>query len=713
MKRVAPVRPPAAGAKGAAGGPASAASPSRLASGLKARDASAAASFFSSSVTPGRETSGAGGGTFSRQKHVDGDDDTCRGFLSGQVRTIFDSYNSFLEYEADPSPSSGLFGATDASDNVEQDPFLSLREGLLQGTPVNSSVALLRDFLTFKRHPLMDFHPRPREAVKTKPRGPVFTEEHFLANLASFATATDEDAKPTSVILEIASYTSIVEAQREHPFLLALMQAPPAGIDVTISIDNWRQTCACSVEGELLKGTLPPLPSGRHILMFCTRSGYPIPLLLSPLLRGKKDADPTKPLTPVLSIPLMVVRAPQRRQDPSLCYSTLKSRKERPPSAATGPYTAADLEELVAAFSEVKGVAQFIVPRAQGVGPVVDRTGRLISQAKGQDFRVRLADCLNTAAKGKNSPLFGAAETVMIESAHNCDVRIPLPFKASLFNSCAATSRLSIACFHSRIFEFEPYGVLSAQVFTKSRYSDVYTIFSFSLTPKEAGPQASVAYKSQIQTPYIPGLDRFEATERLCADTRFWSYVDGCVPLKNRVAAAFEIDNFATVECPVPQMLRHARNPYRAYPDGLQVAPGVYLFFEAWPNEVLRMPPNFAEESLAPAAAVEAVSEAAKAVRGEKSRGDAGGDAPKKDAAPPPKEEPARGDCRRNGARFGAVRQRGRPPQFFSVTLCVGQHIFSSVMGVEADVVEFIINRWLAFVPNKDAIPDVRNRLPC
>lgn len=38
-------------------------------------------------------------------------------------------------------------------------------------------------------------------------------------------------------------------------------------------------------------------------------------------------------------------------------------------------------------------------------------------------------------------------------------------------------------------------------------------------------------------------------------------------------------------------------------------------------------------------------------------------------------------------------------PQYFSLTLCVGCYLFTSVVGVEAGVLEFIVNRWLHFVP--------------
>ncbi|PHJ22129.1 hypothetical protein CSUI_004022 [Cystoisospora suis] len=424
--------------------------------------------------------------------------------------------------------------------------------------------SLLNEFLTVKKHPLSNFHPLPIEALRGIPAKSRFEDEDTFLFPGDRPTFFGESE--SNFGLQVDSYTSIVEADREHPFLVYLLsEPPPDSMDIFLGIDGRRSAAQCRRQGNILKATLPPLSAGRHFLSLRTNRGNVIPLILpssnrtssssTSLLpvKGSKSLDLTRELTPVYSIPLMAVKAPRKRPEPQLCYSTLRNRTSRPLSAsATGPYTAEDLEELVQATTgAVEGHARFLLPRMQGNGPRIDRTGRLIAEPKGIDFTKRLSRCLNTATKKKKDPDFGGLETILVESAaSNCDVRIPLPFKISLFNSCTPAARLSITCFHSRIFQFEPYGVLSAQIFTKSRYSDVYTVFTFSLTPVDVpGPNAPMPTKQEPDlAPYIPSLDRFEATDRLCADTRFWRYVDGCIPLKNEVASHFVIEDFNHVE---------------------------------------------------------------------------------------------------------------------------------------------------------------------
>ncbi|CBZ53575.1 conserved hypothetical protein [Neospora caninum Liverpool] len=677
MKRIALVRPP----RGTPGPAVSAPATGDRAPGS---NPSVAASFFSSSPSPVPTTTSAsptGRASAANQKPNDGDEDPSASFLAAQIREIFSDYNHYVDYECDRVVGPGAFSTDERDARWDNGP-------LPQGAAASiasreeANASLLQDLLNVKRHPLSDFYPLPLEAIKRKTDKDAlaYTENDFLEQLGALSDPP-EDGRKGAAILEIDSYTSIVEAEREQPFLIGLLQPLPHGLEVVLSIDNWRLRSNCDADATLLKGVLPPLSAGRHFLSVCTRSGYPLALLLRSTQTDEKEKrfkDEFKRIAPVFHMPLMVVRAPRRRQDPQLCYSTLK---QGAPLPATGPYTAADLDALVAASGVMNGAARFVVPRSQGNGPAVDRDGRLVALPKGEDFTARLAECLESATKPKNVPVFGAPETVLVDSAYNCDVRIPLPFKVSLFNSCAATSRLSIACFHSRVFEFEPYGVLSAHIFTKSCYSDIYTIFGFTLTPAEAAPHTALK-RNRARASFTPGLDRFEATERLCADTRFWRYVDGCVPCKNDVAAKFVIEDFDRLECPVPPVLRHARNPYAEYPEGLQIAPGVVFFFEPWPDDVLPVPKRFAGDAYCPASAAAAMQSVDATVSHKsKQTRDAG------------KEEPA-----------GAPPRKGQPkrdPQFFSVTLCIGKYIFNSVLGVEAGVLEFIVNRWLGLVPEK------------
>lgn len=184
---------------------------------------------------------------------------------------------------------------------------------------------------------------------------------------------------------------------------------------------------------------------------------------------------------------------------------------------------------------------------------------------------------------------------------------------------------------------------------------------------------------------------------------------------------------FLSSRCPVPPILRHARNPYREYPPGLQVAPGVFLFFEPWPSEdILPMPKKFsveaAEETADDASPAMAALEKEMAEVGKPSpprarrgggggldrggilsafkavEGAAGGGV----GVGEKKNKKETGENKtRNGGDSSKLQGGEIIPQYFSLTLCVGQYLFTSVVGVEAAVLEFIVNRWLHFVPVK------------
>lgn len=112
----------------------------------------------------------------------------------------------------------------------------------------------------------------------------------------------------------------------------------------------------------------------------------------------------------------------------------------------------------------------------------------------------------------------------------------------------------------------------------------------------------------------------------------------------------------------MPQALRHSTNPFRDYPEGLEIAPYVYLYLERWPEEL-----------------------------------------------PMPKQKPNTLPTQ-GGTSPNAVKERSpnceasscdQENLYYSVTLCVGKFIFQSVLGVHSRAVAFIMNEWLREVRPK------------
>lgn len=127
--------------------------------------------------------------------------------------------------------------------------------------------------------------------------------------------------------------------------------------------------------------------------------------------------------------------------------------------------------------------------------------------------------------------------------------------------------------------------------------------------------------------------------------------------------------------CPVPQSLRHSMNPYKDYPEGLEIAPFVYLYFEPWPEQELPMPQPKAPTEKPETGSGGSSSLAVRAV----------------------------GDRRGKTQSAESAVERGTASgPYFSVTLCVGKYIFSSILGVHIRVLSSIFNDWLRAVPLKE-----------
>ncbi|XP_026191239.1 uncharacterized protein LOC34618393 [Cyclospora cayetanensis] len=509
--------------------------------------------------------------------------------------------------------------------------------------------------------------------------------------------------------------------------------------------------CKAFLVGRTLRATIPPLDPGRHSVTITNSQGETYFVQVGGLPGNSTENSETQ------SLPLVVVAYPPSRKQPRLCYSA-KGMRRRPNrdddaswsfegpfsgAGACGPYTPAELEEFVAATErQMWGPNKPVVPFSNALRSDVKK-GK-----KAQSFDDRLRKCLQMAY-GQRTALTRPAESVpsfVPDDLSEC--RIPLAFKASLYASCQPSTRMAIASFHSQMFEFMPFGVVSAHIFMKSHPSDKITIFAFTITPPDSksklphclfvsasypamwGPLSldvvlvdhfswhystpplfsplsicplcslslslnftavsdsnAVAYYPSVvsafsgrtvpvcsEPPNVASLDRFEASERLCADTRHWRHVDTSVPRKNAEAAAYVFGTSGDSQCPVPQSLRYSKHPHKEYPEGIEIAPYVFLYFEPWPVADLPIPepklPKMKSEG------VHGQSPAPKSVPG--------GTATVK-----PLGTTAADDCAADEGPY------------FSVTLCVGKYIFSSVIGVHRRVLSAIFNDWLKEVPHK------------
>ncbi|OEH76038.1 hypothetical protein cyc_01376 [Cyclospora cayetanensis] len=459
------------------------------------------------------------------------------------------------------------------------------------------------------------------------------------------------------------AYTGVMEAGKEQEFALVLLSRSLPASSLFVCVDR-DILCKAFLVGRTLRATIPPLDPGRHSVTITNSQGETYFVQVGGLPGNSTENSETQ------SLPLVVVAYPPSRKQPRLCYSAKGMRRsfEGPFSGAgaCGPYTPAELEEFVAATErQMWGPNKPVVPFSNALRSDVKK-GK-----KAQSFDDRLRKCLQMAY-GQRTALTRPAESVpsfVPDDLSEC--RIPLAFKASLYASCQPSTRMAIASFHSQMFEFMPFGVVSAHIFMKSHPSDKITIFAFTITPPDSKSRTVPVCS---EPPNVASLDRFEASERLCADTRHWRHVDTSVPRKNAEAAAYVFGTSGDSQCPVPQSLRYSKHPHKEYPEGIEIAPYVFLYFEPWPVADLPIPepklPKMKSEG------VHGQSPAPKSVPG--------GTATVK-----PLGTTAADDCAADEGPY------------FSVTLCVGKYIFSSVIGVHRRVLSAIFNDWLKEVPHK------------
>ncbi|CRG98712.1 conserved Plasmodium protein, unknown function [Plasmodium relictum] len=193
--------------------------------------------------------------------------------------------------------------------------------------------------------------------------------------------------------------------------------------------------------------------------------------------------------------------------------------------------------------------------------------------------------------------------------------RIPILYKKLLYDSCIYENKMAIIHFHSKFFEYDPFNVMSAHIFTKDTLKDGYTIFAFNLIPvfhkeKERSSYTKVDIQKDIEennlfnmlnntekieenkkenTNYISTLLMLKSNETNCADVRMWKYIDTINCKKNNISNNFYInkDSYENVYCPVPKELINNKNVFKKYSEGLKISEKVSIFFESWNDDIL------------------------------------------------------------------------------------------------------------------------------
>ncbi|KAI4840402.1 hypothetical protein MKS88_001125 [Plasmodium brasilianum] len=215
--------------------------------------------------------------------------------------------------------------------------------------------------------------------------------------------------------------------------------------------------------------------------------------------------------------------------------------------------------------------------------------------------------------------------------------RIPILYKKLLYDNCIYENKMIIMHFHSKIFEFDPFNVLSTHIFTTDELKDGYTIFAFNIIPIIQGENKKRKVKQKKMKEmkmmenysshkmdttkhvdknisfinmhstgkkkgYFSTLLMFNSDETNCADVRLWKYINAIKCVKNSTSNNFYIkknyyennyeNNYENsyeknIQCPIPNELINNKNVFKKYAEGLKISEEVSIFFENWNDEIL------------------------------------------------------------------------------------------------------------------------------
>ncbi|KYO03568.1 hypothetical protein PGSY75_0213800 [Plasmodium gaboni] len=200
---------------------------------------------------------------------------------------------------------------------------------------------------------------------------------------------------------------------------------------------------------------------------------------------------------------------------------------------------------------------------------------------------------------------------------HVAQSRIPILYKRLLYDNCIYENKMVIMHFHTKIFEYNPFNILSTHIFTKSEIEkDGYIIFAFNIIPITLNPNKNkikynnsyhnqniykkINYSSnilnssgekneEIGNSYLSTLFILNSDERNCVDIRLWKYIKTVECNKNDISNNFYLskNNYKNVVCPISPQLINNKNIFKRYSEGLKISDKVSIFFEDWNEDIL------------------------------------------------------------------------------------------------------------------------------
>lgn len=206
---------------------------------------------------------------------------------------------------------------------------------------------------------------------------------------------------------------------------------------------------------------------------------------------------------------------------------------------------------------------------------------------------------------------------------HVAQSRIPILYKRLLYDNCIYENKMVIMHFHTKIFEYNPFNILSTHIFTKSEIEkDGYIIFAFNIIPitintnknkskyinsyhnediyKKKNINKKINYssnilnssgekKEEIGNSYMSTLFILNSDERNCVDIRLWRYIKTVECNKNDISNNFYLskNNYKNVVCPISPQLINNKNIFNRYSEGLKISDKVSIFFEDWNEDIL------------------------------------------------------------------------------------------------------------------------------
>lgn len=429
-------------------------------------------------------------------------------------------------------------------------------------------------------------------------------------------TLFDENKK----YLIVENYTSVFYEQCEEKLnvIIANKTIPEGLIEVQIKgKENYMIPCKYNTKNHIISCFLPLLKVGiYHLFFFINKE-----MMFLKFLRSNYELSENGKSLSIHVIEINDFAASMKKEGKHVTTS-----KKYVLGLDNSPYTN---KELIKLYNETyKEYGKKVGKRD---GPITVGNTYTLNETKQVDFYNFLKcykdEFVNHSFRKKESI---DANTINFMSVLNFESttmqqRIPLLYKKLLYDHCIYENKRILMHFHSRIFEYDPFKMLSVHVFTKETLTNGYTVFAFDLIPLTDEKKGNHLFASSLNsilhrsieypddnndkdtneitvslkdekegtynevTNFFGTLSIYKTNETNCVDVRMWEFVETITCRKNRRSQQFYIDknNYERVECPIPSELINNKNIFKRYPDGIKISDHISIFFESWNDEIL------------------------------------------------------------------------------------------------------------------------------